>query len=426
MNLVFNAKISIPLFLVLWGRYCKRACTPTDFVTDEQLFEALQPFERHRNNPHALCAYAYEFRDTEAVRILTRRHTRHEARGQWSDIRHNIGRLGCWIKAVKTLLQAARAFPQHLEGAAVDLVMPRGLADIPPAKNSRLGLDFRSVVNRMVPKDQQAITDTLVQSLDELNMVSPVKVQFQEAYSTFQPRPHAELLVLEHFFEHDFEFVHDDRYIGCSKPSCYCCGLYMKVHPGRFEQRACHGNLWPNWGPPIPLPVVTSPGKASAQVRRPQEHHTFKLLQDMATHVRGDVHDQIQSRRPRRSRVPDSSTGMSSVIVDSSLIRTVCSRASEASNNFNPKIASLIVAEVENRPEDAELASVHSDMAAIGTYINTGAEDDSGEVAFPIEAGMSSMTMKEEGMRMHLSTIVEDPSSEDEDGEVLVFRGRRR
>lgn len=68
-----------------------------------------------------------------------------------------------------------------------------------------------------------------------------------------------------------FEFVADNRYIGCSKPSCHC-QHYMQLHPEGFTPRPCHRNLWINRAPPMPLPFETlSHQKAS----RPQDHHTF-------------------------------------------------------------------------------------------------------------------------------------------------------
>jgi hypothetical protein len=123
---------------------------------------------------------------------------------------------------------------------------------------------------------------------------------------TFRPRIHAELLLLEHFYHQNLRFVENDRYIGCSKPSCYCCDLYMKCHPGGFVTRACHGNLWINWRAPIP------PIDNDEQARK----HTAKMLNEMVKTVRRDAIGQLLSKQPRRQRVPDSTTGMSTSILD--------------------------------------------------------------------------------------------------------------
>ncbi len=37
---------------------------------------------------------------------------------------------------------------------------------------------------------------------------------------------HAETLMMEHFYFNQLHFFGNDRYIGCSKPSCYYCDLW--------------------------------------------------------------------------------------------------------------------------------------------------------------------------------------------------------
>ena len=63
----------------------------------------------------------------------------------------------------------------------------------------------------------------------------------------FVPKVHAETLMVEHFYFNQLHFFGNDRYIGCSKPSCYCCDLYLRNHPGNFEARPSHGNVWVKW-----------------------------------------------------------------------------------------------------------------------------------------------------------------------------------
>lgn len=68
------------------------------------------------------------------------------------------------------------------------------------------------------------------------------------------------------------------------------------------------------WAPPYALPLADH--QAASNTPRPQEHHTFKMLQEMLISIRRDLQEQILSRRPRRARLPDSTTGMSSVVLD--------------------------------------------------------------------------------------------------------------
>ncbi|KIW29821.1 uncharacterized protein PV07_05608 [Cladophialophora immunda] len=245
------------------------------------------------------------------MEILSIRHVAHSHRGVWSDLRHYLGRLGSWSKAVQVLILGAVTFPQWIENAQVEIIGTNGPADLP----NKLHLtDLGGVVRRMVPTDQMVVVEQLSQALSEANAVVQVEDRFRDEYAQIRPRPHAELLILEHFYRNRLDFVTDDRYIGCSKPSCYCCHIYMQCHPGRFAPRPCHGNLWINWAPPYPLPLPDR--RATGQTARPQEHHTFKMLQDMLICIRRDLQEQILSRRPKRAKLPDSTTGMSSVVLD--------------------------------------------------------------------------------------------------------------
>lgn len=240
--------------------------------------------------------------------ILDRRHHAHSSRGVWSDLRHYIGRLGCWVKAVRVVCHVARRFPQRLENAHIQVVEPYGLVNWPNANHLT---DLDGVVRRMVPSDQQELAQRLSQALHDVDSVANIEHRFREDYACIRPRPHAELLLLEHFYNHDFEFVADDRYIGCSKPSCYCCHIYMQLHSGGFTPRPCHGNLWIHWAPPIPLPLIDP---TQETVSRPQEHHTFQMLQKMIPQIRQDLQEQILSKRPKRAKMLDSTTGMFSVV----------------------------------------------------------------------------------------------------------------
>ena len=193
------------------------------------LREAFQRFESLATDPDQLCAYAYQLRRDEPMKILCKRHNVHSSRGIWSDIRHYIGRLGSWTKAAKILMLGAQRFPQYIENVQVSVVEPNGPADLPDKAHIK---DLKGTLRRMLPAEQNALVAELSRILEDAKSIAEVENQFHEAYSTIKPRAHAELLVLEHFHHNAFDFVAHDKYIGCSKPSCYCCHVYLQCHPG--------------------------------------------------------------------------------------------------------------------------------------------------------------------------------------------------
>jgi OTT_1508-like deaminase len=274
----------------------------TTGIADARLLEDLQKLDPPENHVE-LCSLASSLRNSTLPEALNQKHLRSGATvSPWSELRHYIGRLGSWSRASKVLLRAAKLFPNLLHDFHVEyLESPPPIAA--PSADEKTNLD--NALGRMIPKSEtQRLQD--VREAVKTFTVMDISADFIATYKdgTFKPRIHAELLLLEHFYHRNLEFINNDRYIGCSKPSCYCCDLYMKCHPGGFVTRACHGNLWINWRAPIP------PIDDDEQARK----HTAKMLNEMVKTVRRDAIGQLLSKKPRRRRVPDSTTGMSTSI----------------------------------------------------------------------------------------------------------------
>lgn len=115
-----------------------------------------------------------------------------------------------------------------------------------------------------------------------------------------KPFIHAEVLLADHIFINNLPFVRDDRYIGCSKPMCYHCQIYLELHPGNFCSRPCHGNLWLKW----------SPGALSTDVERSQT-----LRERMIGRIHRDAEAALMGERSTRRRLPDSTSGLSCSVI---------------------------------------------------------------------------------------------------------------
>ena len=269
------------------------------FTVDRSLLENLQRLDSLTDHHQDLCRLAYNYRSLDLFDSLAQRQSAAASPSIWSGLRHYIGRLGSWPKAAKVLVRVATTLPHLIGGYRVECLVspPPGL---PPTPDMQTNLD--SALRRMLPANSEDRLQQIRETLRDIRLFD-VSASFRIAYTddTFKPRVHAELLLLEHFFHHELDFVNNDRYIGCSKPSCYCCDMYMRFHPGSFVTRPCHGNLWVNWQAPAPLTKV----KAKAQ------KHTASILNEMIGTIRKDVLFQIDSRSPRRPRAPDSTTGIS-------------------------------------------------------------------------------------------------------------------
>jgi hypothetical protein len=122
-------------------------------------------------------------------------------------------------------------------------------------------------------------------------------------------RVHCELLVLDHFEQTGGRFLFDqDRYIGCSKPACYLCHLFISCHPRGYAKPPSHQKLYMNWR----LPDVHS-NQSKAGIRYNDQRG---ILADMIRTVRRDLEQDITARVGQRMYCPDSTAGGTSTIVD--------------------------------------------------------------------------------------------------------------
>lgn len=116
---------------------------------------------------------------------------------------------------------------------------------------------------------------------------------------------HAETALAQFFYLHELQFVFQDRYIGCSKPSCYACSIYLSKHPGNFVQRPSHGNAWFRWYPP------RSTSGSDARM-------TDKVLREMILHMEADLRkggaDFVSGKDLGRRQPFESTTGIETTI----------------------------------------------------------------------------------------------------------------
>ena len=109
---------------------------------------------------------------------------------------------------------------------------------------------------------------------------------------------YAELSVFEHFYRKSLSFLGNDPYIGCSKPSCYCCDLYMQLHPQKVLRRPCHDSAWVRWC--LPVQKNTLPMESGT--------NTIDMVKEMVTKMRDDIF--CRDFPLQSSRMPESTTGI--------------------------------------------------------------------------------------------------------------------
>ncbi|EDR06599.1 uncharacterized protein LACBIDRAFT_300185 [Laccaria bicolor S238N-H82] len=283
---------------------CRKILAKSDRDSDQDLIKWLTSFRLQDNLLPSLCRIAYEERQSPHMKELaTKSHSKDSSNvdssaKNFERLRHYIGRIGSYMRASKIFVAAATRFPELFANVEVQcLSSPKPAPK--PQMDELMKLDRIAV--RMLPANDKRLPDIqdALQSMDEKFAIFE---NFRDKYEddNFQPRVHAELILLERFYVHAYQFVDGDRYIGCSKPACYCCYLYICAHPGGFIKPPSHSKNYTNWSPPEIDPVGSvDPVK-----------HRRDILNSMCKEIREDVLRQIQEQRPQRGAHHDSTTGI--------------------------------------------------------------------------------------------------------------------
>lgn len=209
--------------------------------------------------------------------------------------RHYIGRLSSWRKAARNVVSFGRCFPDVLANYEVAII-PR----LKTGASTRWTLedDVDALLGRVIPNYRgQAIFLQVCKKLKDASRSMALTLENRR----LRPKPHAEVVVLDHFFTQGLDFVMGDNYVACSKPSCYCCKMFFDFHPLRAATGRYHGNVWIQWGLPRPLKPANSLSDGV----------TMKILRLMSDRVRRDVLSELLPRNSRQVNMFDSTTGFS-------------------------------------------------------------------------------------------------------------------
>jgi hypothetical protein len=225
-------------------------------------------------------------------------------RNPFAEVKHFVGRLAFHVKMIDVLIVAAERLPSLFQDPQIEPVKgPLEQIQAPALRQkTRLG----GIVNRMVRSGDSEMLAELNARLAVLDRTFQVEDLVRRTYEEkkIEPRVHAELNLLEYYYQHraELELFENDRYIGTSKPACYCCSLYMHEHPAAFEQSASHQRIYLNWLPPATL----ANGPTSECLLT---SHNQRMLNRMTDLIRTRTIEQIRTQSGRRPKNFDSTTG---------------------------------------------------------------------------------------------------------------------
>lgn len=265
-------------------------CIPA--LTEHRLRAALRGLFGLREDHLALCREAYRLRRIPAVRTLLKRNKGGEY-GAWFQIRHYLGRLGSWCRAADSVITHGRTFADVLERCHVATFdKSRGLG----RESVDIAIEPEIVLNRVFPNFQGHGILSSARAL----MPDVATMSDWQTNGPCIPLPHAEASMLHYFSTNGLQFARGDGYIGCSKPSCYCCQKYFGIHPWRARTGRAHDNVWIKWA--LPSPLRGEDGSV--------DKNAIKIMRAMTDSVRKDIVAVIMTGGSPVGAMFDSTTGM--------------------------------------------------------------------------------------------------------------------
>jgi hypothetical protein len=212
----------------------------------------------------------------------------------WCELRHAMGRLLSYLKAVEVLISTRNRFPELFTDFNVSYVSSSKPAQCPfRGKRRPEALSADSIIGRMT-SDPGIMASCRGQALELQKFGLDEGIQKQAGHKNFRPIVHAEVLLLDSLEKdsgtHPSRFFNGYKYIGCSKPTCRLCDYFFSVHPSGVEVRQTHRNLYPSWRMPD---VLQSQGPRAEKER---EKHMNKIV----ARIREDAFRTMNEKIPER------------------------------------------------------------------------------------------------------------------------------
>ncbi|KLU81186.1 hypothetical protein MAPG_00280 [Magnaporthiopsis poae ATCC 64411] len=381
--------------------------------SDAELANWLSRFQE--GDDSEVCSLAFEHRQSEKMADIRNRGRQSrfssgavldmKFNNPFAAVHHFIGRIAHHVRAPKRLVESAQCFEQVLDSNYVVCRVP--ILKRVPAPQPDDMTNLPSILNRMGVKDEETIEALM--ELDRMHGIQE-RVLMQYQNSNFEPTVHAEIHIHEHFFNApggQKNFAFDLPVIGCSKPACYCCKLYIKHHPARCVEPESHENVWLKWSPPALPRGHLDAGFVGQRA----------VLQKMIEEIRRSAVEQIQARRGPGNSHPDSTTGITK------LTRANLARA----RGVGPSLAALSIQEspVEYQHWDGG-SEYGEDGDTVHNPSRPGSSAGSGSSEIP---SRSSLDFSPSPASHSPSAEVEesDADSDDDDGGgVLLFKPRQQ
>ncbi|EGO55991.1 hypothetical protein NEUTE1DRAFT_86761 [Neurospora tetrasperma FGSC 2508] len=225
----------------------------------------------------------------------------------WSELRHAFSRLQSYNIAVRTLISMRRRRRELFEDFEVVPVPSSVRSGCPNVRRTLDGIIKRfpeqmkmaQACHTNLPEEQRGAVENKIKACTK---------------GKFKPYVHAELVLLDSILTEQregeplrfFAEADYDRYIGCSKPTCRLCKLYIDNHPSGVEFRHGHCNVYHEWRAPD---IYNEDGVNVAEAMKTRQDIHYRMLETLRQTIKRWITDNVAERK-----LHDSNTNATSYI----------------------------------------------------------------------------------------------------------------
>ncbi len=177
---------------------------------------------------------------------------------------------------------------------------------------------------------------------------------------------HPELLVINYFDAlSDGGFIDErDKYIGCTKPSCYLCHLFISYHPARYSMIRSNSRVCLNWRLPD---ICLREGNALARAKDQKS-----ILRKLIDTIRTDLEEKVNNDWISQSHCTESETEWAPAIEDDTINSSSPLSNPESTSGCPAASTDIPILELNTTSEEASGSSNSSDEDAGGVVLFKG------------------------------------------------------
>jgi hypothetical protein len=169
---------------------------------------------------------------------------------RFENIHHLIGRLHHTMKAIVFLIEARDRLPLFRRRFRIQRKhSPPAIALPLQVHEMNFARITGKLIEDLVDPVQRHVCQAGLKKLDK-NFGLSDEFLTKGTSRMWKLKVHAELILLNKIRNMDFKFAYNDRYIGCSKPACYCCRMYMEAQHDKCVLYGHHGVAHLAWQAP--------------------------------------------------------------------------------------------------------------------------------------------------------------------------------